>query len=330
MKRAIHWESRIGRRVRLRDLHVLSAVVQSGSMAKGAAALGVSQPVVSEAIADLEAAIGVRLLDRTRRGVTPTLYGQALLDRSQVAFDELRQGIRDIEYLADPTTGEVRIGCPESLAVAVLPRIIDEMSLRLPHVRFRVTQVNTLNRRLEFPELRERKLDLVLARVVETSDVFEYAEDLQVEKLFDDHLVVVAAASSPWATHRSINLAELSDAPWILPTNSWNSSRVEEGFRALGMKMPEVIVDTFSVALRGQLLASGRFVAAIPASALHPDLRGGGLKVLPIGLPNKPWPVVMVTLKDRTLSPVGQQFVECARLSRLNAAKYDQKRKKSG
>src|ERR1700742_1712338 len=101
MQRGIDWDQRIGRRVRLRDLHVLSATVQAGSMAKAAVALGVSQPVVSEAIADLEAAVGVRLLERSTRGVTPTVYGEAILRRSQVAFDELRQGIRDIEFLAD-------------------------------------------------------------------------------------------------------------------------------------------------------------------------------------------------------------------------------------
>jgi DNA-binding transcriptional LysR family regulator len=125
MPKGINWESRIGRRLRLRDLHVLFAVVQSGSMIKAATQLGVSQPVVSEAIADLEATIGVRLLDRSPRGVAPTLYGQALLDRSQVAFDELRQGIKDIEFLADPTLGEVRIGCSESLTAGVLAPIID-------------------------------------------------------------------------------------------------------------------------------------------------------------------------------------------------------------
>lgn len=310
MKKAIHWENRIGRRLRLRDLHVLSTVVRTGSMAKAAADLGVSQPVVSEAIADLEATIGVRLLDRTRRGVSPTLYGQAMLHRSQIAFDELRQGIRDIEFLADPTIGEVRIGCPESLAVGVLPPIIAELSRRFPRVRFQVTQVNTLNPRLEFPELRERKLDVVLARLVETFDAFDYAEDLNVEKLVDDYLVVVAGASSPWAARQQIELVELGQTPWILPLNSWNSRRVEEGFRAIGKPMPEVLVDTFSYALRTQLLASGRFVAAIPASTIG---AGGLLKILPVALPDKPWPVAMVTLKDRTLSPVAQKFVECAR-----------------
>jgi DNA-binding transcriptional LysR family regulator len=326
MKSKTGWESRIGRRLRLRDLHFLFAVVQSGSMAKAAVYLGVSQPVVSEAIADLENTVGVRLLDRSPRGVEPTLYGQALLSRSQVAFDELRQGIRDIEFLADPTTGEVRIGCPESLAAGVLPPIIDEWSRRCPRIRFQVTQVNTLNPRLEFPELRERKLDVVLARLVETFDELEYAEDLDVEKLLDDHLLVVAGVTSPWASRRKINLAELADAPWILPANSWNSLRVEEAFGAIGMKMPEVIVDTFSVALRQQLLATGRFIAAVPASTLRTNIQEEFLKVLPVSLPNKPWPVALVTLKHRTLSPAVQHFIECARISARAPAQIEKRK----
>jgi DNA-binding transcriptional LysR family regulator len=320
MKKGIDWEGRIGRRLRLRDLHVLIAVVHAGSMAKAALALGVSQPVVSEAIADLEAAVGVRLVDRSHRGVTPTLYGEAILARSKVVFDELRQGIRDIEFLAEPSVGEVRIGCPESLAIGVLPPIIDAFSRRFPRVRFQVAQTNTLNPRLEFPELRERTLDVVLARVVETRDDVTFSDELNVEQLIDDHLLVVAGASSPWASRRKIRLAELAEAPWILPANSWNSLRVREAFAAIRMKMPDVVVDTFSVALRNQLLATGRFVTAMPASTLGSQARASHIKVLPLALPNKAWPVVMVTLKGRTLSPAANQFIACARAVAITVA----------
>ncbi len=109
----IDWEDRIGRRLKLRDLHVYFAVVQCGSMAKAAVQLGVSQPTVSEIIADLEHTFGVRLLDRIARGVEPTIYGNALLKRGIAAFDELKQSTRDIAFLADPTVGELKIGCAE-------------------------------------------------------------------------------------------------------------------------------------------------------------------------------------------------------------------------
>src|SRR5438477_4643175 len=118
--RRINWDVQIGRRLKLRDLHVFVTVVECGSMAKAAVQLGVSQPAVSEVMTGLEHAVGVRLLDRSSRGVEPTLYGRAMLERSLAAFDELKQGIRTIEHLADPTVGEVRIGCSESLISATL------------------------------------------------------------------------------------------------------------------------------------------------------------------------------------------------------------------
>ena len=124
MLRKIDWESQIGRRLKLRDLHVFSTVVQHGSMAKAARHLGVSHPAVSEVIADLEHALGVRLLDRSAQGIEPTIYGDALLKRSVVVFDELKQSIRDIEFLSDPTTGELRIACVEGLWYRFLPEIM--------------------------------------------------------------------------------------------------------------------------------------------------------------------------------------------------------------
>src|SRR5947208_2382863 len=109
---------RIGLRMRLRDLHVLMAVVQAGSMNKAAALLNTTQPAVSRSIAELEGLVGARLLERTPRGVEATACGRALLDGGAAVFDDLRQAVRNIEFLADPTAGEVRIGCTPLLAAS--------------------------------------------------------------------------------------------------------------------------------------------------------------------------------------------------------------------
>jgi DNA-binding transcriptional LysR family regulator len=121
----MEWESRLGRRLRVRDLHILSTVVKCRSMAKAARQLAMSQPSISEAIANLEHVLGVRLLDRSPRGVEPTIYGNAVIRRSVAVFDELKQTVKDIEFLSDPTTGELSIGCPESIAATVLPWMVE-------------------------------------------------------------------------------------------------------------------------------------------------------------------------------------------------------------
>src|SRR3954464_5669354 len=124
----MRWDDRIGRRLKLSDLHVLLAVAQCGSMAKAARQLAMSHPVVSRSISQLEHALGVRLLERNRRGVELTEFGRAILNRSYAAFDELRQGVKDIELLSDPTTGEVRIGTTPPLAASFVSAIIDRLS----------------------------------------------------------------------------------------------------------------------------------------------------------------------------------------------------------
>jgi DNA-binding transcriptional LysR family regulator len=106
----MRWDERVARRLKLRDLYVLRTVTTLGSMGKAAHELAVSQPAISKAITDLEFVLGVRLLDRSRRGVEVTRYGAALLKWSAAAFDNLRQGVDEIDFLADPTGGEVRIG----------------------------------------------------------------------------------------------------------------------------------------------------------------------------------------------------------------------------
>src|SRR5499427_8005695 len=154
MLRKIDWESQIGRRLRLRDLHVFSTVVQRGSMAKAAQQLGVSQPAVSEVIADLEHALGVRLVDRSAQGVAPTIYGSALLRRSVAVFEELKQSIRDIEFLSDPRVGEVRFACTESVWYTLLPEVILRFSKQYPRVEL---HADLAGHSREFEGLRERK-----------------------------------------------------------------------------------------------------------------------------------------------------------------------------
>jgi DNA-binding transcriptional LysR family regulator len=304
----MQWSDRIGRRLKLRDLHVLFAVMQSGSMAKAAQQLAVSQPVVSTAIASLEHALGVRLLDRSRRGVEPTIYGHALFSHGIAAFDALRQGIREIEFLADPTVGELRIGCPEWIAAGLLPVIIDRLLQRHPRLVFHVNQ--TITATPEFRELRQRSVDLVLGRLALPFT----EEDLHAEILYQEQLCVLAGLGSRWARRRKIDLAELADESWLLtPPNELPGSLVTEAFRMSGLKPPRPMVVSHSVHLRNRLLATGRYITVMPRSLLRFTDLAASLKALPVRLPIEPRPVAIVTLKDRTLSPVAKRFIDCAR-----------------
>ena len=178
MPEIMDWDGHIGRRLRLRDLHVFSKVVQAGSMAKAAAQLRVTQPAVSQVIADLEHALGVSLLDRSAQGVRPTIYGAALMKGGAAAFDDLRQTIKEIEFLANPTSGEVRIGCPETVAALMTP-VVEHLSAQYPGIVLDVTEVAAPT--LDLPQLRDRTLDLAMIRVAGPPSAHRYGADLDVE-----------------------------------------------------------------------------------------------------------------------------------------------------
>jgi DNA-binding transcriptional LysR family regulator len=305
MPRRIDWESQVGRHLRLRDLHAFFTVVRCRSMAKAALQLGVSQPAVSKVIADLEHALGVRLLDRSPQGVNPTVFGHALLKRGMAAFDELKQGIRDIEFLADPTTGEVKIGCPGSISSMLMLRIAEQFIQKYPRVLLHVDAVHDPQ---NLPGLHDRKYDLYLTNF--PLPEHRMPEGLDVELLFSDPLVVAAGTSHRWANRRKIDLAELAGEFWVLPrTDSWNYICIADAFQTRGLPGPKIGLLSNDAPLRMHLVATGQFVTAMGKL----NAEWCGLKVLPIGLPVQPWPVIIATLKGRTLSPVVELFIEFVR-----------------
>ena len=300
------WDSRIGKRLKLRDLHILSAVVQCGSMAKAASHLAMTQPAVSESIANLEKTLRVRLLDRSSQGVTPTVYASALLRRGKVVFDELRQGVAEIAFLANPTSGEVRVAAGDTIAASLLPAVIARMSPRYPDIVVRVIQASAEN--MEFRELRERKVDLAFARVPRSFK----AEDLGCEILFDDPHRVVVGARSPWA-RRKVTLADLVDEPWLFASNQVIHELITEAFKTRGLKVPRERVVGSSILMRNHLLTTGRFVTVLPDSVIRYNARQWGLKALPVDLGVAPRSVAIITLKGRTLAPVVELLIQQTR-----------------
>jgi DNA-binding transcriptional LysR family regulator len=310
MPKLVQWEQQIGRRLRLRDLFVFFTVAEHGSMAKAAFKLGVSTPSISEVIAGLERALGVRLLDRSPMGVVTTQYGEAVLARGRAAFDELRLGIRDIEFIADPHAGELRIGCPEPLAAGFLLPVMERLTIDYPRVKFHIQQ--TQQPSMELPELHERKVDLVLAPLLKDPAQGRLRDQLKTEILFKDRFTLVVGERSKWARRRKLQLADVVNEPWIMPPlDALEAYFTTEGLTSAGV--PNFVVTTLSHHVRINLVSSGRFITALPRSVLQVLGKSHSLRELPIKLPVPPYPVAIMTLRNRTLSPAVRLFVERAR-----------------
>jgi DNA-binding transcriptional LysR family regulator len=302
------WTDRIGRRVKLRDLHIALAVAEAGSMTRAAEALAVSYPVVSKTISGLEHTLGVKLFDRSISGVEPTHYGRALLKSGVAVFDEMRKGLQQIESIKQPDAGELRIGSSIVTDAGFLPAVIERFSQDFPSAVVDVLPENIAIQ--QYDNLRDRKVELVFGRLPTTMS----EPDLVAEPLFDEPLVVAAGSESRWAKRRKLTLADLTSEPWVLAqTGSLARSLHEEVFRRNGLESPSATVLTVSLHLYMRLIETGRWLGFVPASVMRFGGKKMHLKVLPIKVLSPPAPVGFVTVKDRTLTPLADRFIECAR-----------------
>jgi DNA-binding transcriptional LysR family regulator len=199
------WTDRIGRRLKLRDLHI--ALADAGSMTRAAEELAVSYPVVSKTISELEHTLGVKLFDRGVSGVKPTHYGRALLESGVAVFDEMRKGLQRIESIKQPDAGELQIGSSIVTDAGLLPAIIEQFSQEFPRAVLHVLHENIAIQ--QYHNLRNRKAELVFGRLPATMT----EPDLVAEPLFDEPNVVVAGSESRWAKRRNLTLADLMGEP---------------------------------------------------------------------------------------------------------------------
>jgi DNA-binding transcriptional LysR family regulator len=315
----MRWNDRIGRRIKLSDLHILLAVAQAGSMAKAANHLAVSHPVVSRSISDLEHTLGVRLLERNPRGVELTAYGRAMLNRSHAAFDELRQGVKDIEFLSDPTVGEVRIGTTPPLAASFVFAVIERLTRRYPRITFRIV-AEGVDQSAQLNNLTRRAVDLLVFRNVDAVMNGETSFEL----LFKSPYVVAAGAGNTWLKRRKIALADLMAERWALPSaDDAFGTFVTEAFRSAGLEYPRAAVATSALEMRANLLRTGHYLTIVPEFWLRLPVRHAFIRKLPVELPATGAPIGIVILKGRQLSPTAQLFIECAReVAKSLAGKY--------
>ena len=296
------------RRLKLRDLHVLEVVADTGSMAKAAPKLAMSQPAVSRVIAEMEQLLGVPVFDRTSAGVELTPFGAVLRRRATNVADELRQGLGELAFLSDPTQGEISIGTTEPMS-ALTATIVQRMSAGYPKVRFEVVAADTF---ALHTKLREREIDIAVTRMASNFDVYQ---DLHAEALFDDELAVIAGKDNRLARRRGLALRDLLDEPWLLgpPSQSFLRPFIEEAFQHEGLSVPRATVTGSSHALQINLLAAGPFLTILPKAILRYPRRHPIFVALPVALPTTRRPVGLVRLRHRNVSPIVELFCKLAR-----------------
>jgi DNA-binding transcriptional LysR family regulator len=286
------WDDRVGRRLRLKDLHTLQTVAEAGSMAKASERLALSQPAISKAISDMERTLGAALLERSSRGVALTECGRLVVEHSRAIFDEIRQSVSGIEQLSDPTRGLIRIGTTEPV-MGVVAEIVNEAARRYPRIGYEVTvsDTDTLVR-----DLRERTFDVVLTRWAPASA----DDDLAAQVLFRSPFVVMAERHHPLLRRKKLNLADLMGEQWTFsPRDTFAGRIMADLFLRKRLPFPTTVVTSNSVFMRLSLVASGRFLTVLPAQLLRDRSNRTWLRALDIDLGDSSQPNALITLKKR-------------------------------
>jgi len=207
-----------------------------------------------------------------------------------------------------PTAGELRIGGSDPMVAGLIPAIIDRISRHHPRVAFRVIHGGSDPQM--FQALRQRDLDIFVSRM--SGQAID--DDLNVEILFNEPLLIATGQQNPWARRRRIELRQIVDEPWVLPRpETLVGSLVANMFRANGCELPRNTVLGNSMLLNHALLATGRYFTVYSKSFLQLSAKTLGIKVLPIRLKVLSTPAAVVTLKNRTASPIAKLFVAHAR-----------------
>jgi DNA-binding transcriptional LysR family regulator len=230
-------------------------------------------------------------------------HHMAVIHRGMAVFDELRHAVKDVAFLTDPTSGELRLGCSD-WAAGVVGAAIDRISRRYPRITFDVLSADaaTLER-----ELKSRNIELFVAARLDSLS----SEDFQVDILHDDPLIIAADARHPLTRRRSLKLVELINEPWVLPPlNTISGSYMRDAFQKNGMALPATIVSTYSAVLQHYLVGRSRFLMVLPKSMLDLMAKTYSLKQLPVRLPSMRRTTAVVVLKRRTVSPIARLFIE--------------------
>lgn len=301
------------RRLKLKPLLIFDRVLASHSIARAARELNLTQPAVTKAIQELEADLGVELFERTNRGVLPTCYATLLGDRVKAVIAELRYLTDELDAFRSGDSGHVVIGTLISASARLLPSAIARLKADRPGVLVTVREGPT--DRL-FPALATGELDLVVGRLPEADLPLARMYGFRHTELYSEALCAVVWSEHPLASQADIDLKELLDWPWLLPTmESPARLRAERLFADAGLPMPSNVVESLSLLTNIGLLQSMQAINLMPRAVAQHFVQLKLLTILELGDIGAFGRIGYSVREDRASTPAAARFIECLRLA---------------
>jgi DNA-binding transcriptional LysR family regulator len=262
-------------RLKLRQLRLLTAIADEGTVLKGSQALNIAQPAATKSIKELEDALGVQLFDRSSRGVTPTDFGRVMIKHAKLILTQLRHAGEELQSLEEGLSGRVHVGTLLAASTSLLPRALARLRERRPGIAVTVDE-GTIDRLM--PGLRTGDIDVVLGRLPE----YREREGLRQEVLYLDTVSIMVREGHPLTQRSGLKLVDLIDQAWVMPPPQTSLRRqVDHAFRHEGLEPPNDVIESVSILTNHALLMNTDMLATMPHQV---GMGQAGLTALPVVL----------------------------------------------
>ncbi len=305
--------------MQLQQMRHVVAVIEQRSLAAAAKTLGISQPALSKSLRRLETYLGVKLFERTPRGMLATEFGREFAQHARAIALEVNETERAVGAIRDGREGRIAIGSAPSVIASVLP--VATARLIKSRNALKITVVGGLHDRL-FEWLRAGEIDAVISNLVDQPD----NSDLVQETLFIDTVVVACRPGHPLLEKPNASRKTLEQFRWILPASTIvTRQHLEIALKSHGLAVPNLAIETNSLAFMRAMILETDFLGYLPSVTMAPGRECAG--AIPAGIDWLDWhrPVGLTLRAKGVLSPACRRLI--AELRRACAEQFPTNRK---
>lgn len=303
-------------RIRTRHLLLLRKLGECGVLRQAAEELNMTQPTATQLLQQVEQSLGVNLFVRHSRGMTPTIYGEALIRYARSIDNDLANAREELIGLAEGSSGKVAIGAVSGAIPSLVSPAIARLKDRAPLVRVSVL-VDSSSALL--PALSQGAIDLVVGRIVEGFSV----EDFALEPLGDEPMCIVSGVHHPLAARQTLELEELMGETWILqPRGSAIRTPVERALRERNITDLPQILEATSILLTTALLQETTMISVVPLDVARHYSKAAMIRIMPVEFNVNMERQALIMRLGIEPSPAVACFVDALRQIRAKRAKH--------
>ena len=259
----------------MRQLRQFIAVVEHGNVRRAADAIYLSQPALTKSIKNLEEELGVPLLTRGPRGVTPTLYGDLLLRHARHLRNAGERAVAEIHAVKAGHVGHLRLGVA-NFSISFLPRVIARLLTTTPGLSFEIVDGT-------YEDLTALVRGGVLDAVASGFPMVHRAEDLVHEELVPGEFLLVCRPDHPLCARKRASLEDVALHRWILANRPQAIiDIVELTFRTAGVAPPKPLIHSGSMVFLKAVLMEGQFLTLLPRGVVAHEVAARQLVALPL------------------------------------------------